>query len=81
MTLEFLSPFLWRVPTLEMRRECRELSLRNRERIPHLELGGGNGDPLDVFGTLVRPLEWRRVCRELLELQKGCEGPFGSSRG
>ena len=27
------------------------------------------------------PLEWRRVCRELLELQKGCEGPFGSSRG
>ena len=30
---------------------------------------------------LVLPLEWRRVCRELLELQKGCEGPFGSSRG
>ena len=57
------------------------LSLRNRERIPHLELGGGNGAPLDVFGTLVLPLEWRRVCRELLELQKGCEGPFGSSRG
>ena len=24
MTLEFLSPFLWRVPPLEMRRECRE---------------------------------------------------------
>ncbi|KAI4552862.1 hypothetical protein MJG53_000393 [Ovis ammon polii x Ovis aries] len=23
-TLEFLSPFLWRAPTLEMRRECRE---------------------------------------------------------
>ena len=23
--------------------------------------------------TLVRPLEWRRVCREPLELQKGCE--------
>ena len=38
------------------------------------------GSP-DVFGTLVLPLEWRRVCRELLELQKGCEGPFGSSRG
>ena len=42
--------------------------------IPH-------GAPLDVFGTLVLPLEWIRVCRELLELQKGCEGPFGSSRG
>ena len=39
------------------------------------------GQALDVFGTLVLPLEWRRVCRELLELQKGCEGPFGSSRG
>ena len=24
-TLEFLSPFLWRVATLEMRRECPEL--------------------------------------------------------
>ena len=24
MTLEFLSPFLWREPPLEMRRECRE---------------------------------------------------------
>ena len=23
-TLEFLSPFLWRAPTLEMRRECRK---------------------------------------------------------
>ena len=48
---------------------------------PLLELGGGIVAPLDVFGTLVLPLEWRRVCRELLELQKGCEGPFGSSRG
>ncbi|RDU65249.1 hypothetical protein CQA54_08805, partial [Helicobacter equorum] len=57
------------------------LSLRNRERIPHLELRGGNGAPLDVGGTLVLPLEWRRVCRELLELQQGCEGPFGSSSG
>ena len=34
-----------------------------RERIPPLELGGGNGAPLDVGGTLVLPLEWRRVCR------------------
>ena len=32
-------------------------------RIPALELGGGNGAPLDVGGTLVLPLEWRRVCR------------------
>ena len=34
-----------------------------RERIPPLELGGGNGAPLDVGGTFVLPLEWRRVCR------------------
>ena len=39
------------------------LSLPRRERIPPLELGGGNGAPLDVGGTLVLPLEWRRVCR------------------
>ena len=52
-----------------------------RERIPPLELGGGIGAPLDVGGTLVLPLEWRLVYGDLLELQKGCEGPFGSSRG
>ena len=30
---------------------------------PPIELGGGNGAPLDVGGTLVLRLEWRRVCR------------------
>ena len=39
------------------------LSRPRREWIPPLELGGGNGAPLDVGGTLVLPLEWRRVCR------------------
>ena len=39
------------------------LSRPLRERILPLELGGGNGAPLDVGGTLVLPLEWRRVCR------------------
>ena len=39
------------------------LSQPRRERIPPLELGGGNGAPLDVGGTFVLPLEWRRVCR------------------
>ena len=57
------------------------LSRPRRERNPPLELGGGNGAPLDVGGTLVLPLEWRRVFRGLLELQQGCEGPFGSFRG
>ena len=39
------------------------LSRPIRERIAHLELRAGNGAPLDVAGTLVLPLEWRRVCR------------------
>ena len=39
------------------------LDQTRRERIPPLELGVGNGAPLDVGGTLVLPLEWRRVCR------------------
>ena len=39
------------------------LSRTPREWIPPLELRGRNGAPLDVGGTLVLPLEWRRVCR------------------
>ena len=39
------------------------LSRPRRERIPPLELGGGNGALLDVGGTLVLTVEWRRVCR------------------
>ena len=39
------------------------LSRPSRERIPHLELRGRKGAPLDVGRTLVLPLEWRRVCR------------------
>ena len=52
------------------------LSRTRRERIPPLKLGGGNGAPLDVGGTLVLPLEWRRVFGELLELQKGVKDPL-----
>ena len=47
---------------------------------PSVELGGGNGAPLDKGGSLVLHLEWGRVCPELLELQQGCEGTFGSPR-
>ena len=50
----------------------------NSERNPYLEVGGGNEAPLDFGMTLSVPLEWRRVCRELLELHQGPEGPFGS---
>ena len=38
------------------------LSRPRRERIRPLELGGGNGAPLDLGRTLEFPLEWRRVC-------------------
>ena len=39
------------------------LSRPRWERIPPLELGGGNGAPLDVGGTLVLPLELSWVYR------------------
>ena len=39
------------------------LSRSRLKRIPPLELGGRKGAPLDVGGTLVLPLECRRVCR------------------
>ena len=42
----------------------RENSFRTKQQnVPHLELRGGNGAPLDVDGSLVLPLEWRRVCQ------------------
>ena len=43
----------------------------SKERIPHLELRGENEAPLDVGGTLVLPLEWRRYVGELLSGSKG----------
>ena len=56
------------------------LSRPRRERIPPLDPGVGNGAPLVVGGTLVLPLDGDGYVGELLELQQGCEGPFGSSR-
>ncbi|KAI4585928.1 hypothetical protein MJG53_006162 [Ovis ammon polii x Ovis aries] len=56
------------------------LCLRNRERIPHLELGGGNGAPLDVCGTLVLPLEWRRMRWERRNSLPTKQGKDPSSR-
>ena len=56
------------------------LSLPRRERIHPLELAGGNGATLEVGGTLVFLLSGDGYVGELLELQQGCEGPFGSSK-
>ena len=81
MTLEFLSHFLWRALPLEMRRERREFFLDH----------GGKGSLLSSWEAETGLLwMWAELScflssgdgyvGELLELQQGCEGPFGSSR-
>ena len=81
MTLEFLSPFLLRAAPLEMRPERRE----------YLTDHAGKGSLLSSLEAETGLL-WMWVglscfrssgdvdVGELLELQQGCEGPFGSSR-
>ena len=77
-----LSPFLWRAPPLEMRRERGEF-------FPH---HGGKGSLLSNEEAETGLLwMWAGIScflssgdgyvGELLELQQGCEGPFGSSTG
>ena len=81
-TLEILSPFLWRVPPLEMRRKYREF----------FPVHAGKGSLLSSYEAETGLLwKWAGLTcflssgdgyvGELLELQQGCEGPFGSSRG
>ena len=82
MTLEFLSPFLWRAPLLEIRRERREFFPDH----------AGKGSLLSSWEAETGLL-WMRAglscflssgdgyVGELLKLQQGGEGPFGSSRG
>ena len=80
-TMEFLLPFLWRAPPLEMRRERREFFLDH----------AGKGSVQSSYEAETELL-WMLAglscfissgdgyVGELLELQQGCEGPFGSSR-
>ena len=79
-TLEFLSPFLWRAPPLEMRRERREFFTD----------AAGKGSLLWSYESETGLLcMWAGLScflssgdgyvGELLELQQGCEGPFGIS--
>ena len=81
MSVEFRSPFLWRAPPLEMRRERREF-------FPDL---AGKGSLLSSYeGETGLLWMWAGLScflssgagyvGELFELQQGCEGPFGSSR-
>ena len=81
-TLEFLSPFLWRSPPLEMGRELREFFPNH----------AGNGSLLSSYEAetgllwMWAGLSWLLSSAdgydgELLEMQQGCEGPFAISRG
>ena len=80
-TLEFLSPFLWRAPPLELLWQVREF-------IPD---HAGKGSLLSSYEAETGLLwMWAGLScflssgdgyvGELLELQQGCEGPIGSSR-
>ena len=81
-TLEFLSLFLWRAPPLEMRWERRKLFPEHAGKgsfLPSYEAESGLlwiGAGLSFFLS-----SGDGYVGELLELQPGCEGPFGSSRG
>ena len=81
-TLEFLSTFLWRSPPLEMRRERREFFPDHAGKGSLLSSSESETGLLWMWAGLSFFLssgDW--YVGDLLELQKGCEGPFGSSRG
>ena len=80
-TLEFLSPFLWRAPPLEMRRERREFFPNHAGKESLLLSSEGETGLLWMWVELSCFLSsGDGYVGELLELQQGCEGPFGNSR-
>ena len=80
--LEYLSPFLWRGPPLEMRRECREFFHDHAGKGSLLWIYQAETGLLWMWAGLSCFLSsGDGYVGELLELQQGCEGPFGSSRG
>ena len=60
-TLEFLLPYLWRCRLLRCDGNAGNSFPTLQGKDPTSRIGGGHGAPLDVGGTLVLPLEWRRV--------------------
>ena len=79
-TLEFLSPFLWRAPPLEMRRERREFFPDHAGKGSLLPSMGAETGLLWIWaGLSCFQSSGDGYVGELLELQQGCEGPFGSS--
>ena len=82
MSLEFLSPFLWRAPPLEMRRERREFFPDHAGKGSLLSSKEADTGLLWMWAGLSCFLSsGDGYVGELLELQQGCEGPFLSSRG
>ena len=81
-TQEFLSPFLRRAPPLEMRRERREFFPDHAAKASHLSSYEAETGIIWMWAGLSCFLsggDW--YVGDLLELQQGCEGPSGSSRG
>ena len=82
MTPEFLSPFLWRAPPLEMQRERREFFPDHAWKGSILSSYEAETGLLWMWaGHSCFLSSGDGYVGELLELQQGCEGPFGSSRG
>ena len=80
-TLEFLSPFLRRAPPLEMRRKHREFFPNHAGKGSLLSSSEAETGLLWMWAGLSCYLSsGDGYVGELLELQPGCEGPFGSSR-
>ena len=79
-TLEFLSPFLWRAPPLEMRRERREFLTDHAQKGSLLSCQEAETGLLWMWAGLSCLLSSGDVyVEELLELPQGCELHIGSS--
>ena len=80
-TLEFLSAFRWGAPPPEMRRERREFFPDHAGKGSHRSRYEAETGLLWIWAGLSCFLSsGDGYVGELLELQQGCEGPFGSSR-
>ena len=81
-TLEFLSTFLWRALSLEMRRERREFFPDHAGKGPLLLSLEAETGLLWMWAGLSNFLSsGDGYVGEPLELHQGCEGPFEISRG
>ena len=80
MTLELLSPSCGERLLLRCDGNAGNSFPTKQGKDPSSQARNGNGATLDTGGTLGFLLSGDGYVGELLELQQGCEGPFGSSR-